>query len=220
MKTILFKSKLQSCLLLLKWLIFVVLAFCRISPKKFYNIDLRAHSAFKMFFQLEMLKSFIRMALVKKHFGWWTIIEPWGFKTWFRNQFWRLLNPCNKLPFQQWQIQIHLFAEEVNCSFLPYLLSRSERLKRLQTYFEFFFVRFHIWFVHNARFILQLLTSQSYQLVNLSKHNYSDGYQHWQLWSLSLDSQHHSAIYWAKEMTWEHYSPWDSCVYSQNGQPL
>ena len=31
-----------------------------------------------------------------------------------------------------------------------------------------------------------------------------------------LDSQHHPAIYWAKEMLWEHSSLQDRCVYSQN----
>ena len=38
--------------------------------------------------------------------------------------------------------------------------------------------------------------------------------------SLSLDSKHHPAIYWTKSMQWEHSSQRESCVYSQNGQPL
>ena len=37
--------------------------------------------------------------------------------------------------------------------------------------------------------------------------------------ALSLDYQHHPAIYWAKSMLWEHSSLWDICVYSQNGWP-
>ena len=39
------------------------------------------------------------------------------------------------------------------------------------------------------------------------------------LWSLSLDSQHHPAIYWAKLMLWEHSSLQDICDFC-NDKPF
>ena len=39
------------------------------------------------------------------------------------------------------------------------------------------------------------------------------------LWSSSLDSQHHPAIYWAKSMLWEHSSRREICDF-HHGQPF